>query len=103
MARTDSRLHRLLLAVVACVLVAGVFASELPEELTLTNDTSNDYILRSPAILNGLHLGPAIRDSAGLLLGNVASAPKLHFPPTAMETPEPHGESLYILLSVLRT
>ncbi|HMK23609.1 MAG TPA: hypothetical protein VK466_14840 [Terriglobales bacterium] len=103
MPRRDFTLRRLLLSLVACVLIGGVFASEIPEELTLTNDTSNDYILRSPTAFKGVQLAPSFRESAEFSLISVNSKPTLHFSPTALETPEPHGGSLFILHSVLRT
>jgi len=103
MTRKDSSLRRLLLSVVACVLIGGVFASEIPEELTLTNDTSNDYILRSPMVFKGVQLAPSSRESLEFSLINAHSKPSLHFSPTALGTLEPHGGSLFILHSVLRT
>ena len=46
MSRHKSRVVRFLLYALACVLICAAFASELPEQLTLKNDTSNDYSLR---------------------------------------------------------
>jgi hypothetical protein len=103
MHRENSRLRRLLLSAIAFVLIGGVFASEIPEELALTNDTSNDYILRSPTVFKSVQLVPSSRDNTELLLISAPSSPKLQVPPTTQETRELHRESLFILHSVLRT
>jgi len=104
MTRRDSRLRRLLLSVVACLLIGGVFASEIPEELTLTNDTSNDYILRAPTVFKGVQLAlPSSALDERLLVSNSRYGARSHFPPAASDAPEPRAESLFILHSVLRT
>ncbi len=46
MLRHRSRLAWLLFSVMACVVVCGVALSEIPECLTLVNDTSNDFTIR---------------------------------------------------------
>ena len=38
--------HNLLLSFVACLLLCGVLTSEIPELVSLTDDTSNDFSIR---------------------------------------------------------
>jgi len=51
MSRCRSKAARVLLASLACILICAVFLTELPEHLTLTNDTSNDYVISNPGAL----------------------------------------------------
>ena len=54
MPRHKSGVARFLFYTLACVLMCAAFASELPEELTLTNDTSNDYSFRPSTSLKSI-------------------------------------------------
>jgi|SRR6516225_2370533 hypothetical protein len=103
MLRHRSILARLLFSTIACVLVCAVSASEIPEHLNLTNDTSNDYIVRA---LTTLKIVQALGTVKLSLVPFVSAVP-----------PHTRGQSvggrnygaslmecdLFILLSVLRT
>jgi hypothetical protein len=102
MVRRRSILSRQFLFLLACVLICAVFVSELPEDLTLTNDTSNDYTLRPPTFLRGVQTLSVAKQDAGLLL---TSVPRPAVPQTwsvVAQNNSPLQESLFILHSVLR-
>ena len=68
--RESSMTHRhsqvacLSLYCIVCILVCVVFAAELPEQITLTNDTSNDYVLSSPGVLKHIRTFSPIKPRA---------------------------------------
>lgn len=103
MLRHRSILARLLFSMTACVLVCAVSASEIPEHLTLTNDTSNDYILRSPTTPKTVQSLSAAKVNPQPFASSVP-------PHTRSQVPAVSGHGtlsvecdLLILLSVLRT
>jgi hypothetical protein len=103
MSRHKSRVARFLFYALACVLICAAFASELPEQLTLTNDTSNDYSLRASTSLKSIQTLKSLRQDSSFF---VTTAPPhtswrslLSFPGHASLQPE----SPFILHSVLRT
>jgi hypothetical protein len=49
-------LARLFLSTIACVLIIGIACSEIPECLTLVNNTSNDFTIRKAGSIEGIHL-----------------------------------------------
>jgi hypothetical protein len=102
MSRKRHILAKLLFSTIACVLVCGVFASEIPEEITLTNDTSNDFILRSPTILNGLQAIRVARQDAGFFQSSPAPDSSVQFSAFVFDDPSPVGQALFILHSALR-
>ena len=94
--------RQLLFSILACLLICAVSASELPEHLTLTNDTSNDYTLRAPTFLNGIQtLSSAKQDTAP----QVTSVPPPAVPQRLSVVAQNNAlqqQSLFILHSVLR-
>jgi hypothetical protein len=89
--------------VLACLLMCAAFASELPEQLTLTNNSSNDYTLRPSTFLKDIQVVSAPRQDTGSFL-IIVSPP----PPSRRLSADPEGglvqaQSLFILHSVLRT
>ena len=104
MARPRSRIALFLFYVLACMLMCAAFASELPEQLTLTNDSSNDYTLRSSTFLKDIQVVSAPRQDTGSFLIIVSPPP----PSWHSLSADPEGglvqaQSLFILHSVLRT
>ena len=89
------RIARFLFYLVACVLMCAAFASEIPEQLTLTNDTSNDYTLQSPSFLENVRILSAPRKIVVL-----APPPSWHSFSTLPEDRSVQAQGLY---SVLRT
>jgi hypothetical protein len=103
MSRHKSRVARFLFYTLACVLICAAFASELPEQLTLTNDTSNDYSLRPSTSLKNVKTLNSLRQDSSFL---VTTAPQHTSWRSLLSVPGPpslQAESLFILHSVLRT
>jgi hypothetical protein len=102
MSRRKSKVGRFLFYALACVLICAAFASELPEQLTLTNDTSNDYSLRPSTSLKSIQTLNSLRQDSSF----VTTAPQHTSWRTLLSVPERatlQAESLFILHSVLRT
>jgi hypothetical protein len=95
-------LAKMLFAAVACVLVCGVFASEIPEEITLTNNTSNDFVLRSPSTLKRPQALGSARQDAGFFQSSPAPDSWVQFSAFVFDDPSPVGQALFILYSALR-
>jgi hypothetical protein len=102
MSRRRHVLAKLLFSTIACVLVCGVFFSEIPEEITLTNDTSNDFVLRLPTILESPQpLGSAKQDT-GFFQSSPAPDSSVQFSALVLDAFRPMMQSLFILHSSLR-
>jgi hypothetical protein len=99
MVRPRSRFARILLYVLACVLMCVAFASELPEQLTLTNDPSNDYTLRSSTFLQTV---TALGQDTGFFIV-APPRPSWHSLSAVPEGGSAQAQNLFILHSVLRT
>ena len=102
MSRGPHLLAKLLFSMIACVLVCGVFASEIPEEITLTNDTSNDFVLRSPPILKSPQALGSARQDARFFQSIPAPDSLVQFSAFVFDVPSPIGQALFILHSALR-
>jgi len=103
MVRARSRIARFLFCALTCIVIGAIFASELPEQLTLTNDTSNDYALRSPLLPKRFQTQSSMRQ--GVPLGLLCETPLALLPsspPVARDCPL-RTQSLFLLHSVLRT
>jgi hypothetical protein len=94
-------LAQLLLSMIACVIVCGVFASEIPEEITLTNNTSNDFAFRSQTILKSPQKLALVRQDAGFFQRSTAPDLPVRLTTFVFDGP-PMGQSLFILHSALR-
>lgn len=103
MSRSRSRVARFLFYALVCVLICAAFASELPEQLTLTCDTSNDYTLRSSTSLKSIQALTSLIQDTGLFVIAVPALPSWHSLSTAPEGARLQAQSLFILHSVLRT
>ena len=102
MSRHKSRVVRFLLYALACVLICAAFASELPEQLTLKNDTSNDYSFRPATSLKSIQTLNSLRQDSSFF---VTTAPQ-HTSWSLLSVTGGASlqvESLFILHSVLRT
>lgn len=89
------RIARFFFYLLACVLMCAAFASEIPEQLTLTNDTSNDYTLQSSSFLENVRILSAPRQIVVL-----APPPSWYSFSTLPEDRSVRAQGLY---SVLRT
>src|ERR1700758_156707 len=98
-----SRVARFLFYTLACVLMCAAFASELPEQLTLTNDTSNDYSLRPSPSLESIQTSNSLKNVSSFF---VTAAQRHTSWRSLLSVPGRAAlqrESLFILHSVLRT
>ena len=103
MVRPRYKITRFLFYVLACVLICAAFASEVPEQLTLTNDTSNDYTLRSPTFLKSIQALSSVRQELGLFMTTAPPPPSWQSLPTAPDGASIQAQSLLVLHSILRT
>jgi hypothetical protein len=94
---------RILFSTVIGVLLCSVFATELPELLSLTDSTSNDFTLRDAAVrLSPAHTGTQADATIAFELRNFAWAlGVLHSLPHESTTPV--SADLQYLHSILRT
>jgi len=103
MVRSKSRIARFLFYALTCALICAVLVSELPEQLTLTNDTSNDYTLRSPRLSKSIQPQSSVRQGLSFFLKPVI---RLTLRQSASAVPwdcSLLSRSLFVLHSVLRT
>jgi hypothetical protein len=102
MSRHRTRVVRFLLYTLVCVLICAVFASEIPEERTLTNDTSHDYSFLLSTSLKSIQTLNSLRQDSSFF---VTSAQHTSWR-SLLSVPGRASlqvESLFILHSVLRT
>jgi hypothetical protein len=95
-------LAKLLFSTIACVLICGLFASEIPEEITLTDNTSNDFVFRSSTILKSPQALGSARQDAGFFQSSPAPDSSVQFSAFVFDDPSPLGQALFILHSALR-
>ena len=103
MSRHKSRVVRFLLYTLACVLICAAFASELPEELTLTNDTSNDYSFRPSTSLKSIQTLNSLRQDSSFFVTTAQQHTSWRSLSSVPGRASLQAESLFILHSVLRT
>jgi len=103
MERPRSRIAQFLFCLLACVLMYAAFASEIPEQFTLTNDTSNDYTLQSSAFLKNIQTLRALIQITSSFLIVARPLPSWHSLSAVLEGVSVQAQSLFILHSVLRT
>jgi hypothetical protein len=97
------KIRKILVTSLVLLLLCGIVASEFPELLSLTDNTSNDFTLRK---INTERLG-ALSDAGGPvriadLNSSVLATTLVHSPLIPFET-APVSSELFILHSVLRT
>jgi hypothetical protein len=100
MSHHKSRVVRFLLYAVACALICA--ASEASEQLTLANDTSNDYTFRSSTSLQSIQTLNSLRQDSSFF---VTTAPQHTSWRSLLSVPgraSVQVERLFILHSVLR-
>ena len=102
MFRRGSTSAKLLVAVAASVFLLGIVATELPELLTLSDNTSNDFALRKAdsaecaSMLSTANHRPMPLNMKDSEYGtDICCAP-------ALEDPKPASPDLFFLHSVLR-
>jgi len=103
MTHARSVLTQFVLSLVACLLICAVFASELPEQLTLTYDTSNDYTLRSPTHPKIPRTLGSVGQTARLFMTRGSVRHPSQFLSLNTEGRALQAQGLFILYSVLRT
>jgi len=88
--------------VIVCVLISCVFISELPENITLTDDTSNDFIVRGPALGKTFQMVSFTKQACEIAIsGDLLQGSAPHRVQSVAIAPP--ARSLLLLLSVLRT
>jgi hypothetical protein len=102
MPRKENILIRILFSTIVCVLICGVFASEIPEQIALRDNTSNDFVLRSPSILKSIQTLTSARQDVGLSLNDATPHPSVQFRAFVFDAFPPMMRSLFILHSSLR-
>ena len=101
MPRRRGILAELLFSMIACVVVCGVFASEIPEEITLTNNTSNDFAFRSQTVLKSPRKLGLARQGAEFFQCSTAPDSPVRLSTFEFDGPLV-GQALFILHSALR-
>jgi len=102
MARSKSRIARFLLYGLLCAVISAIFASELPEQLTLTSDTSNDYTLRSPSLPKSIQPLSSVGQGAPFFITCALAVPSWQFWSAVLGNASFHNRSLFLIHSVLR-
>jgi hypothetical protein len=98
------KIRKILLASLVSLLLCGVVASELPELLTLTNDTSNDFTVRNSSTASLRALPDAQRPvRIAHVNSSLPAGILLHSRLVAFEKPAPVPSELLALHSILRT
>ncbi len=101
MSRPRIRIVRTLGIALVSVVLCAIFASELPELLSLSDNTANDFTTRSPGSFVSPVLGDAksvrqavvdLNSSQDLLFGRLGSAEKAELAPSRL-----------FILDILRT
>jgi len=103
MGRRRSLQSRILFCTVIGMLLCSVFATEIPELLSLTDSTSNDFTVRDAAArVSSVHTSTQAGTSNAFDLNNFVDAPGL-LNSLAHENTTPVSADLQYLHSVLRT
>jgi hypothetical protein len=98
------KVRKILLVSLVSILLCSMVASEFPELLTLTNDTSNDFTVRNTSTVGLRALSEAHRPvNVVAINSSVPAAILLHSRLLAFEKTASVPSELFILHSVLRT
>jgi hypothetical protein len=103
MPRHKSRVVPFLLYALVCVLICAAFALELPELLTLTNDTSNDYSFLPSTSLKSIQTLNSLRQDSSFFVTTAQQHTSWRSLLSVPGRASLQVESLFILHSVLRT
>jgi len=103
MSRHKSKVARFLFYALACLLICAAFASELPEQLTLTNDTSNDYSFRPSTSVKNIRPLNSLRQDSSFFVTTAPQHTSWRYLLSVLGRASIQAESLFILHSVLRT
>jgi len=94
---------KLLVAVAASVFLLGIVATELPELLTLSDNTSNDFAMRKAGAAEFASMLSTVNHRAlPLNIKGLEHVTEIRWAP-ALEDPKPASPDLSSLHSVLRT
>lgn len=103
MFRRGSTSVKFLVAVAACVFLLGIVATELPELLTLSDNTSNDFSMRKAGVVEfATTLSTANQNPLTLTEIRAECGADIRRAPV-FEDPKPASSDLFFLNSVLRT
>jgi hypothetical protein len=103
MSLQKSKVARFLFYALACLLICAAFASELPEQLTLTNDTSNDYSFRPSTSVKNIRPLNSLRQDSSFFVTTAPQHTSWRSLLSVLGRASIQAESLFILHSVLRT
>lgn len=96
-----STLTRLLLACLACCLSCVIVFGELPELLSLTDNTSNDFAMRRAGSAEGIHVLSVAKQSAVQIFAKAVEY-SAELPESTVEDTSSPRSALFIINSVLR-
>jgi|SRR5215472_4941439 len=96
-------LVRLFLYAIASALICSVLVSELPESISLIDNTSNDFILRGPVVLKNLQTLNSAKNALETRSSIVQLNLTLPCFISLQEDSPSAARCLFIFLSVLRT
>jgi hypothetical protein len=96
-----STLILLLLSCLACWLSCVIVFGEFPELLSLTDNTSNDFAMRSAASAEGIHILSAAKQGAVQIFARPVEY-SVEFRESRVEDTSPTRSALFIINSVLR-
>lgn len=92
---------RLLLSCVACCLSCVIVFGELPELLSLTDNTSNDFAMRRAASAEGVHLLSVAKQGVVQIFAKAVEY-SAELPESTVEDTSSPRSALFIINSVLR-
>ena len=96
-----STLILLLLSCLACWLCCVIVFGEFPELLSLTDNTSNDFAMRSAASAEGIHILSVAKQGAVQIFARAVEY-SVEFRESRVEDTSPTRSALFIINSVLR-
>jgi hypothetical protein len=97
-----SILGRLAFATIACTLICTIVSAEMPELLTLTDNTSNDYAVRKANVLGSIRALSSAKQAGACCSISVPLHSLLESWTVAFQDASQTPSGLFILHSVLR-
>jgi hypothetical protein len=93
---------KLLISAIVCLLLCGIVAAELPELLTLTDNTANDFTVCKASSVEGVRVLSAAKQSAIHFAVRAVEHRTVELTTVTVEGASPTRSGLFILHSVLR-
>ena len=93
---------RMLFSFVVCLLLCAIVSAEIPEFLSLMDNTSNDFTVRKPASVERTRVLGVAKQLAMQVAVNAVARGTIVFQVPANKDASPTGCGLFLLNSVLR-